>query len=340
MAQSSNLSTTTSPHPELWLVESFASRAGLLAIIYLCVNVVYQEGYLYKLGFEFGFFSITKTLPIFDNFLVAFYAFVIWGVLISTASSTYDQFFSLFNMKAWRDTSVASHRVIAIVFVAVFYFMLHNIYLQKDYWSGEKLYDPAQGTGGSGPDLILRLLWPTWGFVTWGGSLLAVIFVLAIFGYSNLRYRMIRGGGLNQLIGNNINRMMFHLDIISPAGMLLGALFLLIMVPASYGKAMADISLGKIRSGHQQEIALIELDHTQSFCGEQINSEGTTTIWRKMAQNESTIHLLGHWGDSLVFAKIGSQDAARTLNKKDYSICILPSSVVKMIVFAREMSQP
>ena len=133
---------------------------------------------------------------------------------------------------------------------------------------------------------------------------------------------------------------MLHLDIVSPAAMILGGLFFLIMLPASYGKAMADISLAKIHSGSQQEIALIELDGTQSFCGENALIDGQTITWEKMPANNFTIHLLGHWGDSILFAKVNDQNATRPLSRKDYSICMLSSSAVNTIVFLQGTSIP
>lgn len=333
MEQTSNQLPVIKPHPERWLSESFISRATLLGFIYLCVNVIYQEGYLSGLGIEFGFFSITRTLPIFDNFFVAAYTFLIWGVIVGISSSTYDQFFSFFNMVSWRDTKVAAYRFVSITFVVLFYIFLHFIYLQKDYWLTDKFFRPEPGTNG---ELALRLLWPTWGFLTWKLSILSILLAMIMFLVFNAKYRSIRKTGPQQLIGFNINWMLFHINAISPAIMVLASAFFLVILPAAYGKAMANISLEKVSSDGRQEIQMIEIKDTSTFCGERVIVAEQSLVWRKNKNDNFSIHLLGHWGDSTVFAKIYHMNTMKPSDEIRYNVCILSSSVVKTIIFSQD----
>ncbi|MBK8783160.1 MAG: hypothetical protein IPO22_15435 [Anaerolineales bacterium] len=126
------------------------------------------------MGFEFGLFSIARTLPLlFDNFIIATYAFIAWGFITEVTSSTYDQLFGFFNPISWRDHSVAKDRIIAIVGIFVFYIGLHTGFLLQtnqvlvvSSTNWRIFLASIQSVGFIGFwAFITKLLIPTWGFI-------------------------------------------------------------------------------------------------------------------------------------------------------------------------------
>jgi hypothetical protein len=111
------------------IFKNFAERVALLAAIYFWVNLIYQHSYLASLGFEFGFFSIVASLPIVSNFLVAGWAFIIWGFVSEIQNSSYQQFIGLFNLSTWRQKNVLILRMSVVLFIIGYYVLAQLVYL-------------------------------------------------------------------------------------------------------------------------------------------------------------------------------------------------------------------
>lgn len=353
LEQSNSLDVvTTKSQEKRWLVENFASRAALLAFIYLCVNIIYQQGYLSQLGFEFGLFSIARTLPLlFDNFIIATYAFIAWGFITEVTPSTYDQLFGFFNPVSWRDHSVKRYRFIAIAGVAIYYIILHAAYLLQTNqilivpinWSA--LLDSIFSV-----NLIAfwafttKLLIPTWGFVFWWPSILSVLILLISFRMLNTKYRRIRNMGLYQLLKKNRNLMFIQINLITPALSILAGFFFLVMIPGFIGSITATLTIKNIYASKYQQVDKIELSNVTSFCGEVVLSNNSTAVWKKNNKDNFTIHLLGSIGGYDLFAKVADAPKIGTANiivngGVSYVPCLISSGITKSIILHQNTLQ-
>lgn len=85
------------------ILDDFLARSALLVMIYAVVNVVYQQSYLNYLGFRVGLWPIATALPLLTDFLIAFYASMIWLFLARFPNRWFDTVAELFNLGTWRD---------------------------------------------------------------------------------------------------------------------------------------------------------------------------------------------------------------------------------------------
>lgn len=323
MEQSHNSSSNNSQQNR-WLIESFASRAALLGFVYLCVAITYQQGYLSALGIEFGLFAIAKSLPVFENFLIAAYAFIIWGFLVETSESTYDQVFSFFKPKSWRETKVWEYRFLALSFVGVIYLGLQFLYITRGEWflpgfisTQAKYFNRV---------FFLNMVLPTWDYLSWTVTISAVFLLMMLFFISNQIYRQYRASGLKQLFRKQRYFMELHINAVTPAWVILSFIFLLVMVPGWLGHLTANLTIKKVQEEKIQQVKHIELTDVDSFCGEKFQSfQQNKKVWDDPGKDFS-IHLLGHFGEYEIFAKIEEQT-------KGYNICLVHSGSIKTIVF-------
>lgn len=352
MEQSIGLDVILRPQEKRWLVENFASRAALLGFIYLCVNIIYQQGYLSRLGFEFGLFSLARTPPLlFDNFLIAAYAFIAWGFITGVTPSAYDQLFGFFNPVSWRDRSVKSYRFIAIAGVFNYYIILHAFYFLQ---TKQILVLPIDWSillaSIFSLNLIAfwafatKLLIPTWNFIFWWLSLLSVLIFLLILNLPNRRYRLIRDMGLYQLLKKNRDWMFIQINLITPALLILAGFFFLVMIPGFIGSTTAILTIKNVHASGYQQVERIELSNAASFCGEAVLSNNDTGVWEKSNGDNFAIHLLGSIGGYDLFAKVSDlpQIGSTNIIANDgvsYIPCLISSSATKSIVFHQNTLQ-
>lgn len=332
MEQVGNPSVGTRSQGSRWLVESFASRAALLGFIYLCVNVIYQLGYLSKLGIEFGLFSITRTFPVFENFLIAAYSFFIWGFVVETSASTYDHFFGFFKPTSWRDRKIRQYRSLTLGLLLVFYLTVHVLYLQIHSFHGENFL--FWNTNLNYFRVLLLLLSPSWEFLSWRFTFFAVFSLVGVFFIFNRQYRHIRSSALRQTLAYEKSFMQFHINVISPAAMLLSGLLLLIIIPSAVGRLSADLTINDFRFGQNQEIESIELTNVSSFCGEEVVNNGPSLVWHRHDTDDFSIHFLGNFGDFDVFVKINDQNK----NNNSYNVCFIEAGSIQTILFPQDIS--
>lgn len=344
LEQSKNFDTLVRPQENRWLVESFASRAALFGFIYLCVNIIYQQGYLSRLGFEFGLFSIARTFSLlFDNFLIAAYAFITWGFIIKVTPSTYDQLFGLFNPISWRDSKVSSYRFAALAFVAIIYLVLHKYYLEQsniiDFaainWPVPLLSAPDVSFKIF-RDVVSKLLIPTWGFVFWLPSVLCVTALNIGFRYLNKKYRKIRRQGLYQLLDKNHKIMFFQINLVTPALSILAGFFFLIMIPGFIGSETATLTLKNIHISNDQRVDKIELSGVSSFCDLPVVQGSNSVSWESTSSDDFTIHLLGTINEHVLFVVIRSPNTNTSTgvpksNAIHITPCLVSSGTINMI---------
>jgi hypothetical protein len=319
----------------LWLLEGFASRAALLGFIYLCINFIYQLGYLSKLGINFGLFSLTKSFPVFENFLIAFYSFLIWGALVETSGSTYDQVFGFFKPSSWRDLDTKKYRYFTLMSLAFMYFILRAVYLII-YGSGIYKYNLFGGSGVLNfARIILLFLSPNWEFISWSVTFIFVSTLLVFFFLLKKKYRKIRSGSLLQVEDKNIRFMQFYINAISPAAAILGCLFLLIIIPSVVGRLTVDLTIYNFKFKRTQMVSYIEIVDIDTFCRANLSSNGDTYSWKSKSTDSFTMHLLGEIGEFNVFVRIEKQNKNNNIL---YTLCLVDSGSIKSIEFPQRVS--
>lgn len=317
----------------LWLLEGFASRAALLGFIYLCINFIYQLGYLSKLGINFGLFSLTKSFPVFENFLIAFYSFVIWSALVETSGSTYDQVFGFFKPTSWRDSSIKKYRYYTLATLAFLYLLLRAFYLLI-YGSG--VYN-LFGSGGTldFARTFLLLLSPNWEFISWSVTFFSVSCLIGVFFLIKRRYRKIRSSSLLQVSDKNIKFMQVYINAISPAAAVLGCLLLLIIIPSAVGRLTVDLAIYNFKFKRTQVVSSIETVDASSFCRVNLVSNGTTYSWKSKSTDDFSLHLLGEIGEFNVFVRVEKQNKNNNIL---YAVCLVDSGSIKSIGFPQRVS--
>lgn len=352
MEQSQSLDVLSSPQEKRWLVENFASRAALLGFIYVCVNIIYQQGYLSRLGFEFGLFTISRTLPLlFDNFLIAAYSFIAWGFIVEVTPSTYDQLFGFFNPISWRDHKVTRFRIIAIVGISIFYLCLHTLYLARN---NQIVLSSLNWTNITSSFLafnvvdfwafLIKLLIPTWNFINWWPSFLSVLALLILFGIPNRHYRTVRNLGLYQLLREKRRFLFSQINLVTPAYSILAGFFSLVMLPGFVGSETAYLTIKNIHAGGYQQVERIELVDVTSFCGESVLRVEDQIIWERTRSDQFTFHLLGSIGEYDLFIKVVDRVKTRNVNfipndSVNYVSCLVASGVAKSIIYSENSFQ-
>lgn len=315
---------TSSSVQNRWLIESFASRAALLGFIYLCVNIIYQLGYLSELGIEFGFFAILKSLPVLENFLIAAYAFLVWGFLVEMSESTYDQFFAFFKSKSWRDNKIRETRIMLMIALCILYGSLQFWYQTRSEWDIDYFISWSKYLK---PQVFLAMIQPTWDFLTWPYTVLVVVLLILYFVYSNGLYRSYRRNGINQLMQSTRRKMEFHINAVTPAGMIIVCIFFLLIIPGELGRLTAGQTIRRVQGTETQRIVRIELNDVTTFCGEKLRVRNNDQIWA-YSIGKNPIYHLGHLGENEIFAKFDNASA-----NGSYNICLVSTSSIKTIVF-------
>ncbi len=321
-------STGINSEPLRWLVNSWASRAAVFAAIYLCVNITYQQGYLAFLGIQFGLFSITKTLPVFDNFIMVAYALLIWGFVMEVSPSAYDQFFGFFRVRSWREGKVILQRNLAIDLIVIYFFILKFWFLHQGSWPPRVII--AELGRNMNFHFFVEMLAPTWELVTWDWSMISILLLVPVFIALVVRYRRVRSMGLLQALPSQLKFMEFHINAVTPAAFALGGLFLLVMFPGWAGRLTAKLTIQDMQSANIQEIKEIALQDGGDFCGEGVRPDRDTVVWKSTASDNFTMHLLGALGNFDIFVRVNKD------NRDVYAphACLVNASAIHSILLA------
>lgn len=315
------------PPQNRWLIESFASRAALLGFVYLSINVVYHLGYLSELGIEYGFFAIIQSLPILENFIIAIYAFTVWGIIVEMPESTYLQLFSFFKTKSWRDKKISYSRFLLTTLLVIVYIAMQIIYVTfKDGNGISRLFSSKQDFS---LHFFLSMIIPSWSFLTWSGTIIFSFFVIILVFFSNNSYRKHRSSGVEQLLRESRNSMEFHISAVAPAGIIFGFCLAFLILPGYLGKLTASQTINQMRENGYQSVAYIELTEAESLCGIKLIPMNNVKVWEGINNYGLSVYHLGHLGDYEVFSISGSSSYT---NQKD-RICLVSSSAIVNLSF-------
>jgi len=263
------------------ILEDLLARSALLVIIYAVINVVYQQSYLNYLGFHVGLWPVATVLPLLTDFLVAFYAFILWVFLTRMPDRWFNAVAELFNLGTWRDWHAWLFRGVSIC--AVYLFLLFvsalDILRQKRtplFW--RDVLFPTQ-----------ELFNQTWVLALFG--LLSLTF-MAILWY----YRQIRRLGIRQVTPARRSQARMFLNGILPGGMLVLMAIAFLVAPSWYGRQRAVADLQKLARQGLQVVSDARLADSSSCRMSALLSGG--------AQRRMRVHFVGQLQNLLLFLEV------------------------------------
>lgn len=226
------------------ILDDFLARSALLVMIYAVVNVVYQQSYLNYLGFRVGLWPIATALPLLTDFLIAFYAFMIWLFLARFPNRWFDTVAELFNLGTWRDRETWLFRGLSL-FLAYLVFRFTSSY---DIIS-RRLTSPTQR----------EMLFPA-------QELFSQLSALVVFGLFCLAfllgvgyYRYIRSLGIRQATPTRRWHARLFLNGMLPGGLLILMATVFLIFPSWYGRQRARLDVRRLAEEDLQVVSNLAL---------------------------------------------------------------------------------